>query len=123
MERLKRISSKTKGLPRRRLQVNFSGESYAIIERIAWLQNRSMSAVVSEWFDVMEPGITKLAETIEKAKLVEEIEKQSLQEGVRKAELQVAPYFDRLFGIVTDLGNEVRGEEPPSTNRGARNGN
>jgi hypothetical protein len=97
-----------------RIQVTVKPSQYELLKRLAKLQGRSMSKVISELFDEIEPVYERVAVVLQAAKRAQSSANEGMRQAFEKAEGEMAPHvaaamgqFDLLvstFGAGADTG-------------------
>lgn len=104
-----------------RIQVTLGEDAYGVVTRLAALQKRPRSTIVSEVINDLAPVLAQLIDTMEAAARVRE---ENIR-GVRDASMEA---LDRMQSVVDDANDQfslldelVRraGDKPPCSNTGA----
>jgi hypothetical protein len=81
-----------------RIQVTMKRSQYELLKRLAKLQGRSMSAVVSELFDQLEPVYERIAVVLQAAVRAQASAKEGLVRATEQAEAEMAPHVAQAMG-------------------------
>ena len=94
-----------------RIQVTVTESQYQLLKRLAQLQDRSMSAVLSELFDQIEPVYERVAVVLQAALRAQDSMKQGLIAATESAEAELAPMLAQAMGQLDMLVHAT--EVPP----------
>jgi hypothetical protein len=81
-----------------RIQVTVRPSQYALLQRLAKLQKRSMSKVLAELFDEIEPVYERVAVVLEAAVRAQTSAKQGMVDAFQAAEAEMAPHVAAAMG-------------------------
>jgi hypothetical protein len=81
-----------------RIQVSLTVSQYELIKRLGKLQGRSMSHVLSELFDEIEPVYERVAVVLQAAVRAQSSMKEGFVESARRAEAEISPIVARAMG-------------------------
>jgi hypothetical protein len=81
-----------------RIQVSVKPSQYALLQRLAKLQGRSMASVIGELFDQMEPVYERVAVVMQAAVRAQASMKQGLRDATEQAEAEIAPHLAQAMG-------------------------
>jgi hypothetical protein len=81
-----------------RIQVTVTNSQYELLKRLAKLQQRSMSAVLSELFDQIEPVYERVAVVLQAAMRAQDSMKDGLRTATESAERELAPMLGAAMG-------------------------
>jgi len=81
-----------------RIQVTVKPSQYELLKRLAKLQHRSMSKVISELFDEIEPVYERVAVVLQAASRAQESANRGLVEAAEKTEAEMAPHVAAAMG-------------------------
>lgn len=88
-----------------RIQVTVRPSQYALLQRLAKLQKRSMSKVLAELFDEIEPVYERVAVVLEAAVRAQVSAKQGMVDAFQAAEAEMAPHVAAAMGQFDMLVN------------------
>jgi hypothetical protein len=94
---------------RPRIQVTVTESQYQLLKRLAKLQSRSMSAVLSELFDQIEPVYERVAVVLQAAVRAQASMKEGMTQGMEQAEAELAPLVGAAMGQLDLLVNQAEG--------------
>lgn len=97
-----------------RIQVSVKPSQYALLQRLAKLQGRSMASVICELFDQMEPVYERVAVVMQAAVRAQESMKEGLRESTEQAERDIAPFVAQAMGQLDLLVQQSEGWGQPS---------
>ncbi len=103
-----------------RIQVTLSGDAFALVSRLADLQQSSRSRIIAELVDDLSPPMTALVEMMEAAAKVREENVQGIRDASMEALDRLQPLLDQAeeeMGLL-DLMLKRGVEEPPTSNTG-----
>jgi len=92
-----------------RIQVTMKPSQYELLKRLAKLQGRSMSAVVSELFDQIEPVYERIAVVLQAAVRAQDSAKEGLRQATEQAEAEMAPHVAQAMGQLDLLVHTSQG--------------
>jgi hypothetical protein len=81
-----------------RIQVTVKPSQYQLLKRLAKLQGRSMSQVLAELFDQIEPVYERVAVVLQAAVRAQDSMKQGLRNATEEAEAEMRPHVARAMG-------------------------
>jgi hypothetical protein len=101
-----------------RIQVTLKPSQHELIRRLAKLQGRSMSKVISELFDEIEPVYERVAVVLQAAKHAQSSANEGMRQAFEKAEGEMAPHVAAAMGqfdlLVTAFGTGAGAGEASS---------
>ncbi len=98
-----------------RIQVTVRPSQYVLLQRLAKLQKRSMSKVLSELFDEIEPVYERVAVVLEAAVRAQSTAKQGMVDAFQAAEAEMAPHVAAAMGQFDMLVNTFGGTQEPAS--------
>jgi hypothetical protein len=81
-----------------RVQVTLTETQFDLLRRLAKLQHRSMSAVLSELFETIEPVMTRVAVVLEAAVRAQSSALNGLRSATESAQAEVEPMLTAALG-------------------------
>lgn len=110
-----------------RIQVTLSPESYAVITRLAELQNGSRSAIIAELVDEFAPQLREMLNLLEKAAVVRADKLEEVREASATLLDLMRPHAEAASAHLSALSDLVEasspdGGRPPSSNTGVTSG-
>lgn len=93
-------------------------DTLAAVQRIAAIQDRPASAVVSEMMDVITPFMLDMVEALEAAKAAETDAKAAILAAADEAAGAMRPHVAEVQETFWKLLKAVHAAEPPSSNTG-----
>jgi hypothetical protein len=94
-----------------RIQVTVKPSQYVLLQRLAKLQKRSMSKVLSELFDEIEPVYERVAVVLEAASRAQVTARTGMADAFKQAEAEMAPHVAAAMGqfdmLVNTFGHEA----------------
>lgn len=97
-----------------RLQVTLTTAQHELLMRLAKLQGRSMSSIVSELFEQVLPVLERVAVVLQAAVRAQESMKQGLRESTEQAERDLRPHVAAALGQLDLLQMDAeRASRPP----------
>jgi hypothetical protein len=96
-----------------RIQVSVKPSQYALLQRLAKLQGRSMASVIGELFDQMEPVYERVAVVLQAAVRAQQSMKDGLRESTEQAERDMAPFLAQAMGQLDLLVQQSEGWSKP----------
>jgi hypothetical protein len=106
-----------------RIQVTVTESQYQLLKRLAQLQHRSMSAVLSEIIDQIEPVYERVAVVLQAAVRAQASMKEGMTQGMEQAEAELAPLVGKAMGQLDLLVNQAEGyAEAAASRSGAERG-
>ena len=104
-----------------RIQVTVKPSQYELLKRLAKLQGRSMSAVVAELFDQLEPVYERIAVVLQAAVRAQASAKEGLRQATEQAEAEMAPHVAQAMGQL-DLLVQTSASWPGASDSDRRDG-
>ena len=98
-----------------RIQVTVRPSQYVLLQRLAKLQKRSMSKVLSELFDEIEPVYERVAVVLEAAVRAQVTAKEGMVDAFKQAEAEMAPHVAAAMGQFDMLVNTFGGTQEPAS--------
>jgi len=89
-----------------RVQVTLTSPQHDLLRRLAALQKRSMSAVLSELFETVYPALERVAVVLQAAARAQESQRQGLIESTKQAERDMRPHVAAAMGQMDLLAQE-----------------
>jgi hypothetical protein len=81
-----------------RIQVTLKPSQYELLKRLAKVQRRPMSAILSELFDEIEPVYERMATVLEAAIRAQDTAKQGMRDALTAAEEEMRPHVAAAMG-------------------------
>ena len=106
-----------------RINLTVSQQRYDLLKRLAELQGRSMTAVVNEVLDQVEPVLERVVVVLEAASKAEDEARTGLKESAEKAERDLAPVIEQAlsqFDMFLQEAQDQTGSDPHSSNHGGQ---
>ena len=94
-----------------RIQVTLTVPQYELLQRLAKLQHRSMSAVVAELWESIHPVLERVAVALQAATRAQESAREGLRRSVDQTERELRPHVAAALGqldlLTMDLDKQV----------------
>lgn len=111
-----------------RLTVTLPEQVYATVQRVAAVQGGSMSSVIVELVESMEPGLRRIADLGEAMDRATEEQRQAMRDAVAVTDERLAGPLAEAMGISVEVLREydrlaagLSPDDPPSSNQGGHN--
>ena len=96
-----------------RIQVTLTTAQHELLSRLAKLQSRSMSSIVSELFEQVHPVLERVAVVLQAAIRAQESMKEGLRESTARAEREITPHLAAAMGQLDLLQADFEGAQKP----------
>jgi hypothetical protein len=97
-----------------RVQITLTTPQHELLQRLAKLQKRSMSAVIAELFETVLPALERVAVVLQAAVRAQESQRQGLLESTQQAERDLRPHVAMALGQLDMLQMQFEAASAPS---------